>query len=160
MNEALPPEVAEVAGQEDTRPPPAGQQDGQDDGVGAGPVGAVLVVGVLAPAAPTGGRHRLGRRPMPPRRSTAWVAPGRGQHGGGVVHGQDRAALVEPEQVGPQLLGRGVAVGGVLGHRLQDDGLEGRGDRRVELPGCRRVVADVLGGHRHRGVARGTAAGR
>ena len=73
-----------------------------------------------------GGRNDLG----------AW----RGDDGG---HG---AALAEAQEVGPELLGRLVPLLAVLGHGLENDGFEGRGQRRVERARRWRVLLHVLVG--------------
>ena len=53
--------------------------------------------------------------------------------------GLDRLVLQEPPQVVGQLLRRGVAALGLLGHRLQDDRLQVAGDRRVDASRWRRA---------------------
>ena len=53
---------------------------------------------------------------------------------------QDRPVVEEPAQVFGQRPGRRVAVGGVLGHRLQDDRLQVAGDLAVNRSRRRRVV--------------------
>ena len=44
----------------------------------------------------------------------------------------DRLVFQEAPQVVGQVLGRGVAAGRVFGHRLEDDGFQVVGDRRVD----------------------------
>ena len=84
--------------------------------------------------------------------------------------GQDRLVGQEPPQVGGQLLGRRVAMGQVLGHRLQDDRLQVAGDRRVEPARRDRlvqrdlaeqllVVAAVEGGPQRQQLVEGHAQG-
>ena len=93
---------------------------------------------------------------------TAWVAADRGHHRGEAgVPRLDGPPVGEAQEVGAQLLGRAVAVVGVLGHGLHDHGLERRRHRRVRLARQHGLVADVLGGDGHRRVARegGTADG-
>ena len=105
-------------------------------------------------AGAAGGARR--RSPRRRRRSTGRPgcgatrpAGGGGQHAGGAGvggrrrhHGlgQDAVALAEAAQVGAQVLGRGVPVGRVLGQALEDDRLERRRHRRVDLPGRRRAT--------------------
>ena len=105
-----------------------------------------------------GGRRRAAEdRPWCGRSSagTAWVAPTAAaiiEVDAGVAR-LDGSPLGEAQEVRPQLLGRPVAVVGVLGHRLHHDGLERRRHRRVDLAGQDGRVAHVLGRHRHRRVA-------
>ena len=67
----------------------------------------------------------------------------------------------EAEEVRPQLLGRGVARGRILGHRLHDHGLERGGDGGVGDAGQHGLVAHVLRSDGDRGVAgEGRAADR
>ena len=58
--------------------------------------------------------------------------------------GPDRLVLQEAAQVVGQLLGRGVALGRVLGHRLEDDRLQLRRDRLVEPPRRPRLLEGDL----------------
>jgi hypothetical protein len=115
-------------------------RDDRDDPVLAAP-GVLVLVGplvfVVAVAVATGGRaddRRLlgvthhGRRLDP--------LPGQG-----------------PEQVVAHVGGRLVPVGGVLAHRLQQDGVELGGDVGVDRRRQPRVLADVLVGNGDRGVA-------
>ena len=101
-------------------------------------------VGGTAMVRPVVARDSLGgrRRRPPSRRSIAGIDR------------LDRAAVGEAEEVGPELLGRSVAVGRVLGHRLHDHGLERRRDGRVGHPRQDRLVAHVLGGDRDRASRR------
>ncbi len=106
-----------------------------------------------------GGNPAGGDRHGPARRG--------GHHGGGPggagADGHDRrqtritrldgTALGETEEVRPQLLGRGVARGRILGHRLHDHGLERGRDGRVGDAREHGLVAHVLGRDRHGGVA-------
>ena len=75
-----------------------------------------------------------------------------GHHGGRLLGG-GLLAGEHPGDVGLHLPGRLVAVGRVLGQRLQGDGVDVGSDHRVELAGRHRRLAYVLVGHTHRGVA-------
>ena len=110
--------AGELLGQQVEHP---GQQDQEHDQPDEEPprrplrLGLVLVVvGRLAVGGRDGGggRHHAGGARVDQR----------DHHG----LGQDPAALAEAPQVGPEVLGRGVAVHRVLGQALEDDRLDGR----------------------------------
>ncbi len=74
-------------------------------------------------------RHHAGPddRRVPPR-------PGPQPFRDGRPTGEDRPALEEPLEVVGQLLRRRITVGRLLAERLEDDGLQPFGDRRVQRP--------------------------
>ncbi len=118
----------------------------------ADPAAAFLLLDVGVGIGPAVERDDLG---LPGRHDGfgGVVRAERAHHAGrGRVDGLDRPPFGEAQQVGPQLLGRGVTVGGVLRQRLHHHGLERGGHRRVGHPRQHRMVAHVLGGHRDRGV--------
>ena len=64
-----------------------------------------------------------------------------------------RLPVVHPDQVGAHVRGGLIAVLGVLGQRLEHDGVEVGGDAVVALRRRHRVFPDMLVGDRHRRVA-------
>src|SRR5690606_15261180 len=57
---------------------------------------------------------------------------------------EDRLALAEAAEVGPEVLGRRVAGARVLLEELHHDRLDGGGDARVDLAGRLRRLLDLL----------------
>ena len=105
----------------------------------------------LARAAPRGGRGARARTPTRARRRAAGSPPP------GLRRHQCRSRSIRPigpcadrlaAQVAPQVVGqllrRGVAAGGRLGHRLQADRLQVARDLVVELPRRARLVLEDL----------------
>ena len=90
------------------------------------------------------------------------VGPGTGARGaitgrsvvpvGGDERG--RAGIRWALEVGPQVLGLGIAVGRILGQQLEDDGLQGLGDAHTQQRRRQRALLHVLDGHRGGGVGR------
>ena len=76
-------------------------------------------------------------RRVPPRPGPQTLRKGR-------PTGEDRPAVEEPLQVVGHFLRRRVAVGRLLAERLQDDGLQLRGDRRLQGAGGRGLVVGDL----------------
>ena len=100
------------------------------------------VVGSWRHAAWTGGSSR--------RRSTGWVAAVSADprhHGGCLLPGE------HPRQIGLHLPRRLVAVGRILGQRLEGHGVDVRSDHRVQLARRHRRLAYVLVRHADRRVA-------